>query len=102
MVAGGVEEQTMHKRIGFGSLMVGAPTLMLGAAVLHPPHSIENGVRYQGASHDYSIGMAGIAGSLAYTVPLVLAAPALLAGFGSVGVRVLGSPGVALPQAGLV
>jgi hypothetical protein len=33
-----------------------------------PSRVIENRVQYYGASHDYAIGMAGIAGSLAYAV----------------------------------
>ena len=42
------------QRIGFGVLMIGAPILMLGAALLHPPHGIESGSMYYHASHDHS------------------------------------------------
>jgi hypothetical protein len=34
------------ERIGFGLLLIGAPILMLGAAILHPPHGIESGEMY--------------------------------------------------------
>jgi hypothetical protein len=42
------------ERVGFGVLMIGAPILMLGAALTHPPHGIESGAQYYHASHDYS------------------------------------------------
>ena len=42
------------ERIGFGLLMIGAPILMLGAALTHPPHSIESGVEYYDAAHDHN------------------------------------------------
>ncbi|MFD9417236.1 DUF4386 family protein [Streptomyces goshikiensis] len=41
------------ERIGFGVLMIGAPLLMLGAALFHPPHGIESGAQYYSASHDH-------------------------------------------------
>jgi hypothetical protein len=44
------------ERIGFGLLMIAAPLLMLGAAVFHPPHGIENAAGYYSASHDHSTG----------------------------------------------
>jgi hypothetical protein len=42
------------EQIGFGLLMIGAPILMLGAALFHPPHGIEDGAQYYIASHDNS------------------------------------------------
>jgi hypothetical protein len=42
------------ERIGFGLLMIGAPILILGAAVIHPPHAIENGTEYYHAAHDHT------------------------------------------------
>jgi Domain of unknown function (DUF4386) len=42
------------ERIGFGVLLIGAPILMLAAAILHPPHGIESGADYFHASHDHS------------------------------------------------
>ena len=44
------------ERMGFGLLMIGAPILMLGAALFHPPHGIENAAGYYSASHDHSTG----------------------------------------------
>ena len=52
--ARGADSSTHTERIGFGLLMIGAPILMLGAAFLHPPHSIVDGVQYYHASHDHS------------------------------------------------
>jgi hypothetical protein len=48
------------------------------------------------------IGMAGIAGSLAYPVLLGLSAAALLASFGYVGIKLLRTPNYALAQPGPV
>jgi hypothetical protein len=45
---------TNVERIVFSILMIGAPILMLGAAFLHPPHSIDNGTEYYHAAHDFS------------------------------------------------
>jgi hypothetical protein len=45
---------THTERIGFGLMMIGAPILMLGAALIHPPHSIEDGVQYYHATHDHN------------------------------------------------
>ena len=42
------------ERVGFGLLMIGAPILMLGAAFIHPPHSIESGPEYYHAAHDHT------------------------------------------------
>ena len=42
------------ERIGFGLLLIGAPILMLGAAIFHPPHGIESGEMYYMASHDHT------------------------------------------------
>jgi hypothetical protein len=42
------------ERIGFGLLMIAAPILMLGAALLHPPHNIEDGAKYYIATHDHN------------------------------------------------
>jgi hypothetical protein len=41
------------ERVGFGVLMIGAPILMLGAAILHPRHGIEDGMGYYAASHGH-------------------------------------------------
>jgi hypothetical protein len=45
------------------------------------------------------LGVIGIAGTLQYTVLLILSALALIAGFGCVGVKLLKPPGEALAQA---
>jgi Domain of unknown function (DUF4386) len=42
------------ERIGFGLLLIGAPILMLGAAIFHPPHGIQSGEMYYMASHDHT------------------------------------------------
>jgi hypothetical protein len=42
------------ERIGFGVLMIAAPLVMLAAALLHPPHGIQNAAGYYHASHDHS------------------------------------------------
>jgi hypothetical protein len=42
------------ERVGFGLLMIGAPILLLGAAFIHPPHSIESGPEYYHAAHDHT------------------------------------------------
>jgi hypothetical protein len=44
------------ERIVFGLAMIIAPILMLGAAIFHPPHGIENAAGYYSASHDHSMG----------------------------------------------
>lgn len=51
---GATENYANVERIGFGCVLLGAPILMLGAALLHPPHGIESGAQYYHASHDHS------------------------------------------------
>jgi hypothetical protein len=52
--AGATDSYAHAERIGFGLLMIGAPLLMLGAALFHPPHGIENAAGYYSASHDHT------------------------------------------------
>jgi hypothetical protein len=42
------------ERIGFGIFMVVAPLIVLGATILHPAHSTEDGTQYYHAAHDHS------------------------------------------------
>ena len=42
------------ERIGFGLLLVGAPILMLVAAIFHPPHGVDSGEVYYLSSHDHA------------------------------------------------
>jgi hypothetical protein len=48
------------------------------------------------------LGMVGVAGSLQYSVFLVISALALLASFGLVGIRLLRAPSMALAEPGPV
>ena len=54
--AGVTDSYANVERIVFGLVMIIAPILMLGAAVFHPPHGIENAAGYYSASHDHSTG----------------------------------------------
>jgi hypothetical protein len=46
------------ERIGFGVLLIGAPILMLGAAIFHPPHGIES--RPESARRSSAVGFVGV------------------------------------------